>query len=353
MQMPRNMKQDQIYELIKSNLPVGFSIVDKKGKVVDFNRAAEMITGYAKDEIIGKSHIEILHGTHDKESCPLFQQTLQRQEETVATESVIRKKNGDRIIISVTTFPLIDNNGILFGGVELFRDITEIKRLEREQKNILSMFAHDMKNPVLTSGGFIARLLAGKGGKLTKKQQSYLEQINNELHTVENLILGFLEFSRLKAKEYLPKKEPVNIGTAISKLIERVKIEADKKNITVFFDAPPNQAETIQADPLMIDRLITNLLVNAIKYTEAQGTIKVTLRSRDKDILVQVADTGMGIPADQLPYIFDAFVRVSRDSKGSGLGLAIVKTIIEAHGGSVWVESILGKGSTFSFTIPK
>ena len=103
----------------------------------------------------------------------------------------------------------------------------------------------------------------------------------------------------------------------------------------------------------MVERVVTNLLGNAIKYTAPEGRVRIALLERDADILVLVTDTGIGIAEEHLPFVFDAFVRVSRDSKGSGLGLAIVKTIIEAHGGRIWVESTVGKGSTFSFTLPK
>lgn len=109
----------------------------------------------------------------------------------------------------------------------------------------------------------------------------------------------------------------------------------------------------INADAIMINRVIRNLLGNAVKYTDPGGTVTVKLTGRKHDILVQVSDTGMGIPENHLPYIFDAFYRISRNSKGLGLGLAIAKSIIEAHGGEIWVESEESKGSTFSFTLPK
>ena len=104
---------------------------------------------------------------------------------------------------------------------------------------------------------------------------------------------------------------------------------------------------------MMLDRVITNLLSNAVKYSEPEGRITVHLAKGNKDILVQVTDTGIGIPEQHIPFLFDAFFQVRRDAKGSGLGLAIAKTIIEAHGGRIWVESTVGTGTTFSFTLPR
>jgi len=347
------MEKQKIYNAVIQNLPVGFSIIDKNGIIVDFNPAAAVITGYSRDEVIGKPHFEILHGTSDRDACPVLKHALSRKEETIAAEATIRKKNGDHVVLSVTTFPLIDDNGDLSGAVELFRDISDAKRLEREQKNILSMFAHDMKNPITTSGGFLSRLLSGKAGALTEKQKSHLETIRDELYRVSDLLAGFLEFSRIEAKAYVPAPRPFDIEKDLRRNIEAAKIEADRKGITVLFEVSGKIQPSLLADPAMIGRVIANLLDNAIAYTDTGGTISVGLSETDSAILVSIADTGRGIPEDKLPYIFDAFYRISRDSKGSGLGLFIVKTIIDAHGGRIWVESIPGKGSTFSITLPK
>ena len=119
------------------------------------------------------------------------------------------------------------------------------------------------------------------------------------------------------------------------------------------FEIPDGMLTVVHADALQIDRVIFNLLDNSIKYTNPGGTITVSLSNEDKDILVQVADTGIGIPEEHLPHLFNPFYRVTGDSKGSGLGLAIVKTIVETNGGRIWVNSIYGKGSTFAFTLPK
>ena len=232
-------------------------------------------------------------------------------------------------------------------------DITESKKMERDRKNILSMFAHDMKNPVVTSGGFMARLISDKAGPLTEKQTDYIVLVNDELSKLEGLIKDFLEFSRLDSKEYSPVTRPFNIETALNKQIEAARIKADRKDIKIIFEAPEDMSKVVNADAEQIDRVIANLLDNAIKYTDPDGTVMINLLNRDKNILVQLIDTGIGISEDHIQHIFDIFYRVTRDSKGSGLGLSIVKSIVESNGGRIWVESIHGKGCTFSFTLPK
>jgi two-component system phosphate regulon sensor histidine kinase PhoR len=345
------MTKQDLYKVLVSNLPVGFSRVDKDGVIIEFNEAAERITGYSKEEVTGKSHFAILHGTTDAEACPLFA-ALREYAQTVATEITLRTKSEEHIIVAVTAFPLFDSDGTFVGGVELLRDITELKRLERERRNVLSMFAHDMKTPIATAGGFLLRVLSGKTGPLTEKEAEHLSVVKTELHALERLVRDFLEFSRYETKEYKPVIAPFDIVSPIADQIGISKIEAEKKEIDIRFEYSGAPVE-VNADAAMITRVITNLLDNAINYTGPGGTITVKLGERDRDVLVEVEDTGVGIPEDKLPHVFDAFFRIGREMKGSGLGLTIAKMIIEAHGGRIWLKSIFGKGSIFSFSLPK
>ena len=231
-------------------------------------------------------------------------------------------------------------------------DITKFRRMERERKNMLSMFAHDMKNPAVTSEGFLVRLISGKIGSLTKEQQDYLEIIRGELNKLSELISDFLQFARFEVIEYKPVYAPVNIEEEIRKNIEAEKVETEKKKIIIGLEHPDTLTPIVNADAAMVNRVLRNLLVNAIKNTDPEGAVTIKISDRGNEILVSVKDTGIGIPENQLPYIFEAFYRAG-NSKGSGLGLSIAKTIIKAHGGRIWAESISGNGSTFSFTLPK
>ncbi|MBM4137536.1 MAG: PAS domain S-box protein [Nitrospira sp.] len=347
------IEECEIYEIIKNSLPIGFTLADEEGIIVDFNPQAEVITGYLTSEVIGKSHLDLLHGTTDREACPLFRFALQKKQQTAAVETNIKQKSGELITIVASISPLFDKDANFIGGIELFRDITKLKKLERERKNILPMFAHDMKNPVITVGGFISRLLSGKVGSLTEPQLNYLHIMKDELKKVEELISDFLEFSRFEAIGYSPLQSAFNIEDAIDHQIEIVRREADKKNIQISFEYPNTLIPVISADGKMVERVIANLLDNAVKYSPQDAKISVKLNDWNMEVQVHVIDEGIGIIAENIPYIFDAFYRVSRDSEGSGLGLSIAKAIIEAHGGKIWVKSEPGKGSTFSFTLPK
>lgn len=342
------MDRQQIYEIIINNLPIGFMIVDEKGITVDCNETAEKITGYSRDEMLGKDHIELFHTASKRDSCPLFKHAFRLREPSVETDTTIRRKDGDSVTLSVTIAPLFDKDGRFVGGVELFRDISERRRLERERKNILSMFAHDMKNPVMTAQGFLGRILSGKAGQ----KEEYFRIVLGELKTLESLIADFLEFSRFEAKQYKPVCAVFDLVEALFRQADAARIQAEEKDITVTSELG-SAGLPVNADSAMIHRVVSNLLDNAIRYTAPGGAVTVRVSERDRDVLVKIEDTGSGIPAEHVPFIFDAFYRISRDQKGSGLGLSIAKTVIEAHGGRIWVESAPGKGTTFSFTLPK
>lgn len=324
--------------------------VDEHGVITDINAAAERLTGYPKEAAIGRDHFAVLHGTEAKEACPLFAPTI-IDGTAYEIESMLRRADDELISISSIASPLYDE-GAFAGGFEFFRDISASKKQEKERKALLSMIAHDMKHPVITSLGFLSRLLAEKRGPLTGPQRSCIELIRDEQLRLEKMINDFVELARLEISEGKPVYGPFSMENALHEKIGAEKGELDKKHIDISFEHP-NTLPIINADTIMINRVITNLLDNALKYTNSGGTITVNLSDRQEDILVQITDSGVGIAQEHLPYIFDTFYRVNSDSKGSGLGLSIVKKIVEAHGGNIWVESEPGKGSTFSFTLPK
>jgi len=349
----QRMAKEALYEIIVNNLPYGFMAVDRHGLIVDFNHAAEQITGFSRDEVLGKSHVEIFHGGSPTQECPLWRHAFEHQHKMLAVEHVITKKNGETAVLSVGIAPLIDKDGSFVGGIELLRDITELKKKERERKNILSMFAHDMKNSVLIASGFVARLENEREGALTEIQRADLDTVRQELNQLEKLIFDFLQFSRFEAEEYKPSLSPFDICDVLKHAVESVRCEAESKHQTLTFVAEESACITINADAEMLKRAIINLLDNAIKYTPAQGKITVHLRLTPGAISLQVTDSGVGIAPDQLPLIFDAFYRADKTTKGSGLGLFIVKTIVNAHGGKVDVKSSPGQGSTFTIILPR
>ena len=230
--------------------------------------------------------------------------------------------------------------------------LIKLAQIEEERKNMISMLAHDMKNPALVAKGFSSRLLTGKAGRLAEQQENYIRLMNNELTRLERLIFDFLEMSRLESKKFELNPQPLDILQNLKKHVEAVSVEANNKSLTIFTDYPNEGAPPVYADALQVDRVVRNLLGNAINYSDAGGMITIKVTAKNKSVLVQVKDTGRGIPKEHIKHIFTPFHRVQNDHGGTGLGLPIVQSLIKAHGGKIWVESVPGKGSTFSFTLP-
>lgn len=230
--------------------------------------------------------------------------------------------------------------------------LLKLAKLENERNNLLSMLAHDMKNPALVAKGFSERLLKGKVGLLTKRQKECVRIINRELSRLEQLIMDFLDISKFQSRKFKLNSISFDILLKIKNQIEVFRVEAENNNISLLLEFPEVNMIQVHADVTQIDRVISNLVGNAIKYSSAGGKVIVKISLQNRDVLVQVQDTGKGIPKEHIRHVFKPFYRITNDHSGSGLGLPIAQSIIEAHGGKLWVESIPGQGTTFSFTLP-
>ncbi|HMK57336.1 MAG TPA: hybrid sensor histidine kinase/response regulator [Dissulfurispiraceae bacterium] len=232
---------------------------------------------------------------------------------------------------------------------ELESKLVEIGKLERERKNLLSMLAHDMKNSIVPS----IQLLESIAGGDMEDMQSNLGLVLDELKTVNGLATNFMDFARVDLKEYSSAPCEFDVMSVLERQMEISNVKADIKHIDISIESEPEGLQSIVADKDLIHRLFANLLDNAVKYTEEGGSVIVKVAGYSNDVLVEIRDTGPGISPDYVPFIFDAFYRADTEHRGSGLGLAIAKTIVEAHGGKIWVDSEPGKGSVFSFTLPR
>ena len=338
----------QLYRMIIDKLPLGVARIDPHGDIVEFNQAAEKITGYASGEVLGRPHVEILHGTGDSAVCPLA-----AGNGSAARETPVRNKNGSMKIVALASSPLFESDMKYIGGVEYFQDVTDARRCQKERNNFLAMLAHDMRTPVVVMGGFLARLEAGKSGPVTEAQRRDLRLLIDEAARLERLVEAFLEGAKVEAEPFRPVRAPYDVLDAVTRQLRLAREEARKKQITITCSCDSALPAVVYADATLIDRVLANLLDNALKYTGAGGSILVNLSDRGNKLLVKISDTGAGIPEDELPSVFDAFHRGRWDVQGTGLGLAIVKKIIDAHGENIAVESTPGQGSRFSFTLAK
>ncbi len=241
---------------------------------------------------------------------------------------------------------------------ELERASGEIAQLEEERSRFLrfiSIAAHDLKAPLTAIQGFLWVMLGGFAGEISEKQKNMLERSTRRITELLTLISDLLDIPRIEAGQIVQEMKEVSLRQAIKNSLDSQRGLAEEKGIKLKVELPEGLPK-IKGSSSRLQQVITNLVNNAINYTP-EGTIIVRVKERAKDLLVEVMDTGIGIPADDLPRLFEDFFRASNvEIKGTGLGLSISRRIIEAHGGRIWVESPCPEtkaGTKFSFTLPK
>ncbi len=233
------------------------------------------------------------------------------------------------------------------------RDITETRLTEQHQREFVANISHELRTPVSHIKGWAETLLANLGNISRETEQRFLESILRNAIRLELIINDLLVLSALESGTIPIKRECVDLQALLHQVTDEFQKRATEKGITITCSLP---RVCIWGDPLRIEQVLSNLIDNAIKYGRPNGHIQIGASIKGTIAEVFVADDGPGIPPEALERIFEKFYRVdasrSRATGGTGLGLAIVKQIIQAHGGKVWAESILGKGTTFRFTLP-
>jgi two-component system phosphate regulon sensor histidine kinase PhoR len=254
----------------------------------------------------------------------------------------------------MSTAALLDEDHKLMGGLEAFHDISQLKALELEKANLMSMFAHDMKSPLIAIQGFVLRLLAHATDMAEDKRDKYLEIIKREAGKLDHLINDFLEFSRLQTGKLNLNISTTSLEQELLELFEAYHPRALQSGIELKLEKS-GALPLIEADAARLRRVLGNLLDNAFKFTAGEGKITILTQQTNHDIRIKIIDEGRGIDAEDLHAVFEPFQRGRRaeDTGGIGLGLAVVKSIVEAHGGRVLVDSELGKGSVFTVILPK
>ncbi len=239
------------------------------------------------------------------------------------------------------------------GIVLLLRDVTKLKELDRLKSEFVMAASHELRTPLMSMGMSIDLLLEKSGQKLDEREQQLLEVAHEELQRLKVLVNNLLDLSKIEAGKMQMELEPVPVGILLEKAVAVLKAQAESKTVELSFD-DPKDLPRVAADANKITWVLTNLISNALRYTESGGHIRLLVERFGSQIHISVRDNGSGIPYEYQSTIFDKFVQVKGDKTpgGSGLGLAICKEIVRAHGGSIWVESIPGEGSTFTFTLP-
>jgi signal transduction histidine kinase len=319
-----------------------FLVLDRQRRLLVLNPSAEQVFKTENAAAQGRDIWEVVHS--DELVGVLSGQTLA---EWVSPD--------DKTFVPRVE-PVHDSQGHIDGWILVLRDITQFKKLNRNQSEFTRIVSHDLRSPLTSMQGFASMLQSGMVGELNEKQQHFIEKILAGITQMTALVDNIQDAGRFDPETgfYEINRSPCDVGEIVKRVVENHLVPAEKElNIQV---TQANDVPIINADLNMLERAIINLVDNAIKYTPSGGSVQVGVRCVDNQVQILVKDTGPGISEEHQKNLFERHVRVARQEhkkiKGSGLGLFIVRSVARRHGGEAWVESREGEGSTFFLGIP-
>lgn len=348
-----NEIEEQFRLLFTNTKDYAIIFMDPYGYITRWNIGAQKLFQYKETEILGK-HFSILFTPQDqKKNLPdkEYKNALRNNRST--DENMLMRKDNSEFWGSGSTASLWDNKNNIRGFVKIVRNMTTLKEIEKQREDFISVASHELKTPV-ASMQIYTQLLQKyyKNNPIPNKEPSqYLSRIAIQLRHLQDLMNTLLDLSQVGQKKITLQKEPTNITKLIHNTIESVSSTQTTHKII----QRGTIKKIIPLDQRRIEEVMTNLLTNAIKYSPEAKQIIVQLQETQRSIKISVQDFGMGIPKDKIRKVFDRFYRASEEENyvpGLGLGLYISQQIMKAHGGSLSIKSILGKGSTFTMLLP-
>lgn len=370
-----NLRDEKLKsEIILRSIEDGVLLVDSDQNIQLFNPAASRITGWDSKEAYGISRKSVIILQNDKgeqysdAEDPFTRAFLEKKAITDYTAN-LQTRSGSKISLDITVSPLLDESESVVGAVAVFRDVSEQRKEEQQRADFISTASHEMRTPVAAIEGYLALAMNDKVVNIDEKARSFLEKAHDSTKHLGKLFQDLL--TSAKAEDGRLTNHPVvlEMGEFMTKLTDALKFTAQAKGLGIEFilgapDSIIDASDTSVVKPLYyvnvdqdrIREVITNLFDNAVKYTES-GKITLGLTGDQNIVQIRVQDTGPGIPAEDVPHLFQKFYRVdntiTRTIGGTGLGLFICRKIVELYHGRIWVESEVGKGSTFYINLPR
>lgn len=328
-------------------LIIGVVLLDSERRIEMMNPAVYQILGI-DENLLGHSFLEM---SKSYGLVQIIQETYQQK--TNKNEEIYIYHPKERILdVNTMIIPDIRGNQMIV----LLYDITEIRRLEKVRTDFVTNASHELRTPVTALKGFSEVLL---DGALDNPQllRQFLEIMYKESRRLEILVNDILDLSRAEQRQVPMKKEKIILNDAVKACFQVIKPQADEKGLKLRLLSNHPTPVVLEGDQSRLEQVLNNLIYNAVNYTDKGGKISVLLEETDEEVIFHVADTGIGIPEENLGRIFERFYRVdkgrSRNSGGTGLGLSIVRYLVQNMNGSISVKSTLGLGSTFTVRLPK
>jgi PAS domain S-box-containing protein len=326
---------------------------DLAGTITSWNRGAERLYGYTADEIVGKPLAVLVPPDHPDE-LPAILDRIRRGEQVEHFETERIRKDGRRVDVSLTISPIRNAAGHVIGASKISRDITARKAEDRRKNEFLAMLSHELRNPLAPlRNGLQVMKVAQNDPQTLEETRAMMER---QLGQMSRLVDDLLDVSRISQGTIELRNESVSLTDVVQSALETCEPLIRKQHHKIEVAQPPEPLY-VQGDQVRLAQVVANILNNAVKYTNAGGTIWITIDREGEEVLVRIRDTGIGIPPSLLTHVFDLFVQVDRSLEqshgGLGVGLALVKRLVEMHGGTVEASSEgRGKGSEFIVRLP-
>ncbi|MCL6477391.1 MAG: cell wall metabolism sensor histidine kinase WalK [Peptococcaceae bacterium] len=337
-----------IEQAILNNMTDGVIAVNDKGEVLFINHVIEEMLGISQLSAFGKNVLGVIRN-YEVES--ILEKAL-KYVKPLSQEVLLLTPEPKTFHLRAT--PLVVDETGRGGVLILFHDITERKKIEEMRSEFVANISHELRTPLTSIRGFLETLLDG-AQEDPAATSHFLGIMSKETDRLTKLVDELLNLSKIEGRRVIHRWQQVRLNDNINLVATMFLPQVREKNLELITGAPPD-LPAVYGDPDMLTQVLINLVDNAVKYTPAGGRISIQAIDEGTDVRVVVKDTGVGIPPESLPRVFERFYRVdkarSRELGGIGVGLAIVKHIIRAHGGKTFAESKVGEGSVFSFTLP-
>ena len=335
-------------------LPVAVFHLDADRRLLRANRAAGELTGHAPDDLVGRPVAEVLEWRTPDGRRLLVDDwprvTRLRSVRGIAEHEVVMSTaDGSAVRTLVSGTYQRDDDGAVVGAVVLARDASRRRAGPAQGMEVISTVSHELRAPLTSVRGYTSLLLNRWDRLGDDQKRSMLEQVNHDAGRVTRLVTELLDISRLESGRLHLRRQLVDVPAVAGAVVEKVRMTEPELDVEVVF---PHDFPGVYADPDKVEQVLTNLVENAAKYGDPKG-MRIMGMNGDDQVAVAVADRGEGIPESDLRRVFTKFFRRAETRPtGSGLGLWISRGLVEAHGGSLDVESEVGRGSTFRFTLP-
>ena len=349
----RSEEKSSELEAILRGIGDGVIVTDRHLNLLMINPRAAQIFGLAGMPALGRPFSEVVHNPNLQ---TLLKEVQSAPAEVVMQEIVLEPTRDRQPIFQGLAATVVNAEGGVSGIVTVLRDITGQKELDRMKSNFLSVISHELKTPLHSIKGFVDIILMGKTGEINDIQRDFLDTVKEQTTQLQRLISDLLEFSRLESGQIRLQPRELAPASLINEVIDKLTPVAAEGGVHLGSTVPAG-LPAIEADPVRLEQVFSNLVDNAIKFTPADGSVTISGEELGEYVRLRVVDTGVGIPEEERERIFDRFYQVESGStrayRGTGLGLTICKHIVEQHQGRIWVEGEENSGAVFVVELPK